>query len=695
MKKIVFLSVLLGTLCVAPSLARADEGADQLRATNLSTITTQTPRIADLRQEYAAFGTGTLPQEKKEERDRVRTALFYALVSRGQAYEFTGQIAEARADYDSAEHHGFYYNVEAHVKVDMTQLYMGQARVALLEKRWNDAAVHAYTATGEAKTPFWRAEALGLESSARLYEGRLETAQTRAEQMLVAAGEANTPSKKAVAYRRLGAALFFRGDLEGARAKWKEGSTFDGRLGEIDPFDPNQIALNAALAKDSDNLEARLKRASYFNGRALALEGKTLAAEKIADDFLDGVMAIDGAPPLPKTKPYQGGWSNVIELRSPTAETMRRDAIADADFALNSVSKQPSPFTGALYLERARARRGLPATKDSLLQISDDYLEAQHLAPNDVDVALEAGRFFAENQAPRQVLRLLSLALARSARPNPQVLQQRDALFAALPKKPIEHPATLKSALDWKNRGNEVAGADPLNALDCYRKAVQIDPKFADGWNNMASIYARFDMIDRQRDALNRALQLEPKHRIAYANRAALHLQLSDFPAALADAEKAVEFATTPAFRANALVRRGEAKAGLQQRIAALDDFDAALTIEPENATAWAQKGLLELRAARFGLASVALEKSVEFAPSAQAWAALALARGLGAATDPLKNPDAKAAWENATKTATRADWTQTLRLIVELYQSGQALEPYPLTVFYREGTAAKNKFSS
>jgi len=691
MKKLVVLLTLAGALSAAPHTLRADEQADKLRELHLSTITRQTPRIEELAREYASFGTGELVEEQKKKRAGARSELFYALLSRGQAYEFTGQMALARADYDRAEHHGFYHNVDSRIKVDMTQLYLGQARLSLADKRWVDASVHAYSAVDQATTPMWKVEALDLESRANLYRGHIETARVRAETMFTTARDANMKSKQAVALRRVSAALFLKGDLDGARAKWKEGSTFDGRLANIDPFDPNQIALNVAIAKKDSDLEARLKRARYFNERALVLEGKAAAAQKIADDFLDSVITADGATPPPKTLSHQGGWSNIIELRNPTAESLRNDAINDADAALTSVTKLPSPLTGPLYLERARARRGLPSTPQNQLQVVDDYLEAHYLAPTDADLAQEAGRFFADTGNLRLTMRFYSLALALASRPDSRLLQQRDAIFDKFTRKPITHPDTLKTALDWKNRGNEIAGADPLNALECYRKAIEIDPKFADGWNNIASIFARYEMFDRQRDALNRAIEIDPKHRVAYANRAALWTSLHDYSKALADAERAVEYATTPDLRANALVRRAHAKAALQQRVSATEDYDAALESNPESADAWRQKGLFELRSARFGLAGTSLEKAVEREPHAQTWAALALARGLVPGAASLSQPSpTKTAWDNAIKTATRSDWTEISRLIVELYQSGQVTEQVRIVEFYRAAFAAK-----
>ncbi|XP_026221798.1 dynein assembly factor 4, axonemal [Anabas testudineus] len=89
-------------------------------------------------------------------------------------------------------------------------------------------------------------------------------------------------------------------------------------------------------------------------------------------------------------------------------------------------------------------------------------------------------------------------------------------------------------------------------------------------------------------NAYNLAVRLNRKIPALYSNRAACHLKLGNFHKAIEDSSQALDLLTPPvaanaAARARASVRRGSAFCQLQLYAEGLQDYHAALKIEPHN----------------------------------------------------------------------------------------------------------------
>ena len=106
----------------------------------------------------------------------------------------------------------------------------------------------------------------------------------------------------------------------------------------------------------------------------------------------------------------------------------------------------------------------------------------------------------------------------------------------------------METAKDWKDKGNALVKEKKYKeALDCYTKAIEIDPK-------------------------------DP---ILYSNRSAMHLNLSEFDQALADAEKAISIKSD---YAKAYLRKGKALEGLNKVEEALNAYKLGLEKDQSNA---------------------------------------------------------------------------------------------------------------
>jgi len=68
----------------------------------------------------------------------------------------------------------------------------------------------------------------------------------------------------------------------------------------------------------------------------------------------------------------------------------------------------------------------------------------------------------------------------------------------------LDNPAT------WKKIGNEFfLKKDYEKAIECYTKAVELDPKFLDGWNNLGVSYLKIGKIEEARHCNDKVKQLK------------------------------------------------------------------------------------------------------------------------------------------------------------------------------------------
>lgn len=86
----------------------------------------------------------------------------------------------------------------------------------------------------------------------------------------------------------------------------------------------------------------------------------------------------------------------------------------------------------------------------------------------------------------------------------------RAALEAAVTRWPA-------SPLAWFAQGNAaLASNDVTQAEHGFRRAVALDERFADGWNNLAVVLARRDRPAEAREAIERAIALGGPRREVY-----------------------------------------------------------------------------------------------------------------------------------------------------------------------------------
>uniref|UniRef100_A0A452QLK9 Uncharacterized protein n=1 Tax=Ursus americanus TaxID=9643 RepID=A0A452QLK9_URSAM len=105
--------------------------------------------------------------------------------------------------------------------------------------------------------------------------------------------------------------------------------------------------------------------------------------------------------------------------------------------------------------------------------------------------------------------------------------------------------------------------------------------------NNSCELFAKENYLAAV-NAYNLAIRLNNKIPLLYLNRAACHLKLKNLHKAIEDSSKALELLTPPVpdnanGRMKAYIRRGTAFCQLELYIEGLQDYEAALKIDPSN----------------------------------------------------------------------------------------------------------------
>ena len=73
-------------------------------------------------------------------------------------------------------------------------------------------------------------------------------------------------------------------------------------------------------------------------------------------------------------------------------------------------------------------------------------------------------------------------------------------------------------------------------AIECYRKAVEVDPVYFDAWHALGMAYLRAGKIQQAIEAGKRAVEINPNDMLAHTSLSIYYLKAGD--KAMAEAEK-------------------------------------------------------------------------------------------------------------------------------------------------------------
>ena len=112
------------------------------------------------------------------------------------------------------------------------------------------------------------------------------------------------------------------------------------------------------------------------------------------------------------------------------------------------------------------------------------------------------------------------------------------AAFAALPGGSQAVPATASGLREQAALAS--AGGDLARAATLYEQALAADPRWTDGWWALGNVQYQGNQYTQARDSLSEYITLSPQAVAALALRGLCEYEIGDFPASLADIEKAL-----------------------------------------------------------------------------------------------------------------------------------------------------------
>jgi tetratricopeptide (TPR) repeat protein len=188
---------------------------------------------------------------------------------------------------------------------------------------------------------------------------------------------------------------------------------------------------------------------------------------------------------------------------------------------------------------------------------------------------------------------------------------------------------TAALAIAFNNRGNAyIAKGDFDRAIQDFDKSIRLDRTYTKPLNNRGVAYMKRGEHDLAIEAFDEAIKLKPDYGNAFANRAAAYLKKHDYARAAQDYAEAIRLDPhlAPVWHGHCWARAilGELQAALEacnkalqsglnhaatydslglihlkmdQPGAAIDDYSAALRLDPKLASALYGRGLARMRA--------------------------------------------------------------------------------------------------
>ena len=199
----------------------------------------------------------------------------------------------------------------------------------------------------------------------------------------------------------------------------------------------------------------------------------------------------------------------------------------------------------------------------------------------------------------------------------------------------------LKNAVDWYNEGIDLhRSGNYEEAIQCYDRALEIDPKGADVWNNKGVAFKNLGHYDEAIKCYDRALKIDPKYARAWLNKSVALGNLGRYDEAIQCYDRALEVDPKDA---DAWYSKGVALNELGRYDEAVQCYDHALKIDPKYAShrvigdlrlqhraleidpkyayAWHNKGVALKHLGRYDEAIACYDRALEVDPKhAHAW---------------------------------------------------------------------------
>ena len=155
----------------------------------------------------------------------------------------------------------------------------------------------------------------------------------------------------------------------------------------------------------------------------------------------------------------------------------------------------------------------------------------------------------------------------------------------------VSAPPEIKSleVWDWSNKGVSMSALGRKEeAVACYDRALEIDPRFANAWLGKGAALYELGRSEEAIACCDRALEIDPRDPHTWGNKGNALSALGRKEEAIACFDRALEI--DPRFAA-AWTHKGIALWNLRRKEEAILCYDRALDSDPKFANAWSVKG--------------------------------------------------------------------------------------------------------
>ena len=149
-------------------------------------------------------------------------------------------------------------------------------------------------------------------------------------------------------------------------------------------------------------------------------------------------------------------------------------------------------------------------------------------------------------------------------------------------------------------------------AIEAYSHAIDLNPDFADAYNNRGIAYADTGDFAAAVADYNTAIDLDPEEALPYNNRGVAYRNTGDFDAAIADFNKAMDLDPEKALPYN---NRGVAYRDMGDFDAAIADYNTAIDLDPEEAGVYNNRGIAYRNTGDFDAAIADFNKAIDLDP--------------------------------------------------------------------------------
>ncbi|PCJ58154.1 MAG: hypothetical protein COA79_14135 [Planctomycetota bacterium] len=150
----------------------------------------------------------------------------------------------------------------------------------------------------------------------------------------------------------------------------------------------------------------------------------------------------------------------------------------------------------------------------------------------------------------------------------------------------------VKNARTWMERGTKYKEGNKLQkALECYSKAIELDPSSGIAYNNRGILHNKLGEYEKGVKDYLKAIQIDPKDVAAHSNLGSTYLSLNKFSDAIQEFNNVLKIdpKDIPAYNNRALVKKE-----LGDLDGALADHDYVIELDPKNLRSYVNRGLVK-----------------------------------------------------------------------------------------------------